>query len=113
MRRSHQSKYSAQFVSDIAFHLYVKGERRAKNICKSFMKEIKPEVLKVLDRSLGLCGNQESNRKGPLLTRKSPSLPAKEALLQQVRPVEGMIAAGALNWIRGSFAFIVGPGSQV
>jgi MFS family permease len=36
--------------------------------------------------------------------------PAMEALLQQVMPVEEMMAAGALNSIRGSFAFIVGPG---
>jgi MFS family permease len=36
--------------------------------------------------------------------------PAMEALLQQVTPVSGMMAAGALNSIRGNFAFIVGPG---
>jgi MFS family permease len=36
--------------------------------------------------------------------------PAMEALLQQVIPVNGMLAAGALNSIRGNFAFIVGPG---
>ncbi len=36
--------------------------------------------------------------------------PAMEALTQQVLPVDAMLAAGALNSIRGNFAFIVGPG---
>lgn len=36
--------------------------------------------------------------------------PAMEALTQQVLPVSDMLAAGALNSIRGNFAFIVGPG---
>ena len=36
--------------------------------------------------------------------------PAMEALTQQVLPVSEMIAAGALNSVRGNFAFIVGPG---
>jgi hypothetical protein len=36
--------------------------------------------------------------------------PALEALTQQVLPVDDMVAAGALNSIRGNFAFIVGPG---
>jgi MFS family permease len=36
--------------------------------------------------------------------------PAMEALMQQVLPVSEMIAAGALNSVRGNFAFIVGPG---
>jgi MFS family permease len=36
--------------------------------------------------------------------------PAMEALMQQVLPVSEMMAAGALNSVRGNFAFIVGPG---
>ena len=36
--------------------------------------------------------------------------PAMEALMQQVLPVNQMIAVGALNSVRGNFAFIVGPG---
>jgi hypothetical protein len=36
--------------------------------------------------------------------------PAMEALMQQVLPVSDMIAAGALNSVRGNFAFIIGPG---
>jgi MFS family permease len=36
--------------------------------------------------------------------------PAMEALMQQVLPVNEMIAVGALNSLRGNFAFIVGPG---
>jgi MFS family permease len=36
--------------------------------------------------------------------------PAMEALMQQVLPVDDVVAAGALNSIRGNFAFIVGPG---
>jgi MFS family permease len=36
--------------------------------------------------------------------------PAMEALMQQVLPVNDAVAAGALNSIRGNFAFIVGPG---
>jgi MFS family permease len=36
--------------------------------------------------------------------------PAMEALVQQVLPVNEMIAVGALNSVRGNFAFIVGPG---
>ena len=36
--------------------------------------------------------------------------PAMEALMQQVLPVGEMMAAGALNSVRGNFAFIVGPG---
>ncbi len=36
--------------------------------------------------------------------------PAMEALMQQVLPVKDVTAAGALNSIRGNFAFIVGPG---
>jgi len=36
--------------------------------------------------------------------------PALEALMQQVLPVGDMVAAGALNAVRGNFAFIVGPG---
>ena len=36
--------------------------------------------------------------------------PAMEALMQQVLPARDMIAAGALNSVRGNFAFIVGPG---
>jgi len=36
--------------------------------------------------------------------------PAMEALVQKVLPVSEMIAVGALNSIRGNFAFIVGPG---
>lgn len=36
--------------------------------------------------------------------------PAMEGLMQQVLPVKDMIAAGALNSVRGNFAFIVGPG---
>ena len=35
--------------------------------------------------------------------------PAMEALTQQVLPVGEMMAAGALNAVRGNFAFIVGP----
>jgi MFS family permease len=35
--------------------------------------------------------------------------PAMEALMQQVLPVSEMMAAGALNSVRGNFAFIVGP----
>ena len=36
--------------------------------------------------------------------------PAMEALMQQVLPVSEMVAVGALNSVRGNFAFIVGPG---
>ena len=36
--------------------------------------------------------------------------PAMEALKQQVLPVSEMIAVGALDSVRGNFAFIVGPG---
>jgi len=36
--------------------------------------------------------------------------PAMEALMQQLLPVDDVVAAGALNSIRGNFAFIVGPG---
>ncbi len=36
--------------------------------------------------------------------------PAMEAMMQQVLPVDDVVAAGALNSIRGNFAFIVGPG---
>jgi len=36
--------------------------------------------------------------------------PAMEALMQQVLPVSEVMAAGALNSVRGNFAFIVGPG---
>ena len=36
--------------------------------------------------------------------------PAMEALMQQVLPVHQMTAAGALNSVRGTFAFTVGPG---
>ena len=36
--------------------------------------------------------------------------PVMEALMQQVLPVADVVAAGALNSIRGNFAFIVGPG---
>jgi MFS family permease len=36
--------------------------------------------------------------------------PSMEALVQQVLPVSEMIAVGALNSVRGNFAFIVGPG---
>ena len=36
--------------------------------------------------------------------------PAMEALMQQVLPLDAVVAAGALHSIRGNFAFIVGPG---
>ena len=36
--------------------------------------------------------------------------PAMEALMQQVLPVSEVMAAGALNSVRGNFAFVVGPG---
>jgi MFS family permease len=36
--------------------------------------------------------------------------PAMEALMQQLLPVDQMVAAAALNSIRGNLAFIVGPG---
>ena len=36
--------------------------------------------------------------------------PAMEALMQQVLPTDDVMAAGALNSIRGNFAFIIGPG---
>jgi len=36
--------------------------------------------------------------------------PAMEALMQQVLPADDMMAAAALNSIRGNFAFIIGPG---
>jgi MFS family permease len=36
--------------------------------------------------------------------------PAMEALMQQVLPLDDVVAAGALNSVRGNFTFIVGPG---